>query len=452
MVSWTDIIWSMAAAVCLTFAALHLVVWLRQRDQWENAVFAIAAAAAAATVLLELAMMHARSPASYGELLRWAHVSVAGVVISLVWFIRRSMRAGRLWLAWLITGLRVLVLVPNFFFYPNASFQEITGLRHKVFLGETFAIPIGELNPWRLLIQASVLLLLAFVLDAVIVASKQGRHRRVLMLGGAILFAIVTSVTFSGLMVRGIVPSAFIGPAFLLIVLAMAFELSLDLVRARQLAGELQESEQRMSLAAEAADLELWEWDVQRDEVWCTGVRDRGPWLSGRDRLETCFEVVHPDDRESARDAFSRALKGSGDFQAEFRVASQDVGSRWGAVRGQVEYGLNTKPLRVRGVYQDITERKRTEQEIQALRLEMAQFNRIMQMNELSGSLAHEINQPLGMILSNAQAAQEFLRHDPPNVSEASDILADIIAADLHTRRRTGNGQGAGSPAARQGF
>jgi len=64
------------------------------------------------------------------------------------------------------------------------------------------------------------------------------------------------------------------------------------------------------------------------------------------------------------------------------------------------------------------------------LRLEMAQFNRIMQMNELSSSLAHEINQPLGIILSNAQAAQEFLRHDPPNVSEASAILVDIVAAD----------------------
>jgi C4-dicarboxylate-specific signal transduction histidine kinase len=99
------------------------------------------------------------------------------------------------------------------------------------------------------------------------------------------------------------------------------------------------------------------------------------------------------------------------------------------SVRGQVEHGLN-KMLRLRGVSQDITERKQTERELQKLRLEMAQFNRIMQMNELSSSLAHEINQPLGIILSNAQAAQEFLSHDPPNVSEAREILVDIVAAD----------------------
>jgi PAS domain S-box-containing protein len=428
--SWTTIIWSMAAAGCLTFAAMHFVVWLRQRDQWENVVFTIAAVAAAATALLELGMMHAQSPASYAEIMRWAHVAVAGVIISLVWFIRLTMRAGRLWLAWLITGLRVLVLVPNFVFYPNASFQEITALRHVVFLDETFAIPIGELNPWRFLIQLSVLLLLAFVLDAVITAWKQGQHRRSLMLGGATLLTIVIGVTFSGLMVRGIVPSAFIGLAFLLIVLAMAFELSLDLIRARQLARELQESEQRMSLAVEAADLGLWEWDIQQDKVWSTGASDEGTGISGRVNLETYLEVVHPDDRERTREAIIRALNGSGDLQVEFRAMSQNAGSRWIAVRGQVEYGLNKKPLRVRGVSQDITERKKTEKEVQELRLEMAQFNRIMQMNELSSSLAHEINQPLGIILSNAQAAQEYLSHDPPNLSEASEILVDIVAAD----------------------
>jgi len=354
----------MVAAVCLTFAAMHFVVWLRQRDHLENVVFTIAAVAAAATALLELGMMHAQSPASYAEIMRWAHVSVAGVIISLVWFIRLSMRAGRLWLAWLITGLRVLVLVPNFVFYPNASFQEITALRHVVFLGETFAIPIGELNPWRFLIQLSVLLLLAFVLDAVIMAWKQGQHRRSLMLGGATLFAIVIGMTFSGLMVRGIVPSAFVGLAFLLIVLAMAFELSLDLIRARQLARELQQSEQRMSLAVEAADLGLWEWDVPQDKVWSTGASDEGTGISGRFNLETYLEVVHPDDRERTREAIIRALNGSGDFQAEFRAMSQNAGSRWIAVRGQVEYGLNKKPLRVRGVSQDITERKKTETEV----------------------------------------------------------------------------------------
>ena len=429
--SWTTVVWSMAAAICLTFAVLHFLIWLRQHDNRENCVFALAAVAAAVTALLELFMMHAQSPAEYALVMRWTHVSVAAVVISLVWFMRLSMRAGRLWLAWFITGVRLLILVPNFVSYPNASFQSINDLRHVVFLGETFAIPVGELNPWRWLIQLSVLLLLVFVLDAVVVAWRSGQHRRTLILGGATVIAIVTGVVFSGLMVRGLVPSAFIGLAFLLIVLAMGFELGLDLLRARQVSRELQKTEQRMSLAIEAADLSVWEWNVQQDKVWTTGAKNRANNFPGRLNFETYLEIVHPDDRERTRKTIIRALHHGGDFQTEFRTMDHEAGLQWIAMFGQVEQDSNRKPIRVRGVSQDVTERKKTEEVVKGLRLEMAHFNRIMQINELSSSLAHEINQPLGIILSNAQAAQEFLNQAPPNVSEAQAILVDIVAADL---------------------
>jgi signal transduction histidine kinase len=53
----------------------------------------------------------------------------------------------------------------------------------------------------------------------------------------------------------------------------------------------------------------------------------------------------------------------------------------------------------------------------------------------LSGSLAHELNQPLGIILSNAQAAQELLAQSPPDIAEVQAILSDIVAAD----RRAGD-------------
>jgi signal transduction histidine kinase len=297
-------------------------------------------------------------------------------------------------------------------------------------MGETFSVPVGAMNPWRILVLLTVLLLLLYVLDVIRATWKLGDRRRSMVLGGSILSTIVLTATFSELMTMGVSPGPFITLAFLPIVLVMSFELGLDLIRTRQVSRELLESKQRMSLAVEAADLGLWEWDVERDKVWSAGASDEGTEISGRDNLETYLEVVHPDDRERIREAIIQALNGSGDFQAELRAASQDAGSRWIAVRGQVEYGLNKKPLRVRGVSQDITERKKTEKKVQELRLEMAQFNRIMQMNELSSSLAHEINQPLGIILSNAQAAQEYLSHDPPNVSAASEILVDIVAAD----------------------
>ena len=51
-------------------------------------------------------------------------------------------------------------------------------------------------------------------------------------------------------------------------------------------------------------------------------------------------------------------------------------------------------------------------------------------LGELSGSLAHELNQPLAAILSNAQAAQRFLASDPPELEKVTEILADIVKSD----------------------
>lgn len=69
---------------------------------------------------------------------------------------------------------------------------------------------------------------------------------------------------------------------------------------------------------------------------------------------------------------------------------------------------------------------------ISELRRELAHVARATTLNELSGSLAHELNQPLAIILTNAQAAQRLLDQSPPDLAEVRDILADIVAEDQH--------------------
>ena len=61
---------------------------------------------------------------------------------------------------------------------------------------------------------------------------------------------------------------------------------------------------------------------------------------------------------------------------------------------------------------------------------ELAHLSRVAMLGELSGSLAHELNQPLTAILSNAQAAQRYLAKDTPNLAEVREILADIVSED----------------------
>jgi C4-dicarboxylate-specific signal transduction histidine kinase/integral membrane sensor domain MASE1 len=78
----------------------------------------------------------------------------------------------------------------------------------------------------------------------------------------------------------------------------------------------------------------------------------------------------------------------------------------------------------------DVTERKRAEMEAERSRQELAHFMRVSTMGELTASLAHELNQPLTGILTNAQAARRFLEVTPPDLGMLREILSDIVDDD----------------------
>jgi signal transduction histidine kinase len=75
-------------------------------------------------------------------------------------------------------------------------------------------------------------------------------------------------------------------------------------------------------------------------------------------------------------------------------------------------------------------ERKRAELELQEQRRELTHLSRVAILGELSGALAHELNQPLTAILSNAQAAQRLLTQESPDLPEVGAILNDIVDED----------------------
>jgi PAS domain S-box-containing protein len=96
----------------------------------------------------------------------------------------------------------------------------------------------------------------------------------------------------------------------------------------------------------------------------------------------------------------------------------------------------------VLGASTDITLRRETEMQVKEQRAELAHVARISTMGELAASLAHELNQPLTAILSNAQAALRFLTGKPVNLEEVREILHDIVednsrAGEIIRRMRT---------------
>jgi len=89
----------------------------------------------------------------------------------------------------------------------------------------------------------------------------------------------------------------------------------------------------------------------------------------------------------------------------------------------------------VQVIGRDITERKLAEEELRQLGEELAQAGRVLALGELSTSIAHELNQPLAAMLSNAQAARRFLDRDPPELAEVRLALEDIERDDRHAGR-----------------
>ena len=439
--SWITVVWSMDAAVCFTLAGIYLLVWCKQRDGWVHLLFSCSAVAAGVIAGFELAAMHAATTAQYGELIRWAHLPVWMLIVSVVWFVRLYLRAGRPWLAWSVCGLRTLALVLNFLFTPNLNYREITRLRHLSWWGgETVSAPVGVPSMWTLVGELGLLLLIIFFVDATIAVWRRGDRGRALVVGGSAIVFTTLVLGQSALVIWGAIESPFfVSFPYLGIIAAMGYELSSDVLRAAQLTRQLQaseadlrETEQRMELAASAADLGMWVWDIERDDVWMTDKRRALYGFAPSEKLdiERLRNVVHPEDRESVRVAVDNALNTGAEYDTEYRIVLPDGQVRWTAGRGRVEFNREGKPVRMRGVALDITERWHAGQELQQLRQEIAHVSRVSIMGQLASALAHEINQPLGAILRNAEAAELFIRHESPDLNEICAILADIRKDD----------------------
>jgi PAS domain S-box-containing protein len=110
-----------------------------------------------------------------------------------------------------------------------------------------------------------------------------------------------------------------------------------------------------------------------------------------------------------------------------------DVRTRSGAIL-QVLLVTDTMEMSGEPCYiiniRDVTARKRAETEAEEQRQELAHLSRVASLGELSGALAHELNQPLAAILANTRAAQRILMRGSPDLAEVRTILEDIALDD----------------------
>ncbi|MDQ1240417.1 MAG: hypothetical protein QG577_2603 [Thermodesulfobacteriota bacterium] len=122
------------------------------------------------------------------------------------------------------------------------------------------------------------------------------------------------------------------------------------------------------------------------------------------------------------------------DIAVEYRIVLPDGKVRWISSIGRTQRNSAKGPNRLMGVSVDITHRKESELVAARQREELSRASRVASLSELSGALAHQINQPLTAILSNAQAAARHLSHGTPDLEEVCETISDIIADDKRAR------------------
>ena len=139
-------------------------------------------------------------------------------------------------------------------------------------------------------------------------------------------------------------------------------------------------------------------------------------------------EGVHREDVERCMEIFGRSFEAREPFTIEYRRRRSDGEYRWLLDNGIPRFDHAGAFLGYIGTCIDITARRRAELKHQAQTLELARVGRVAIMGELAASLAHEVNNPIGAIVANANAGQRLIASGKTGTEELKELLGDIVA------------------------
>jgi C4-dicarboxylate-specific signal transduction histidine kinase len=202
----------------------------------------------------------------------------------------------------------------------------------------------------------------------------------------------------------------------------------------QRLRRRLDSARERRRLLSSIVGLGFWRWSRGSNEVWASkqarGILGLAP--SAPVTREHLLGTIHPLDRAEAIRAISVAASHRDTVEVELRVIRADDQISWITARACVYRDLDESIVRVVGCIVDNTHRKRAEAESFNQQRQIAHLTRVAMLAELSGALAHELQQPLTAILCNAQAAQLLAAKADFNVDALREILGEIVLDDKH--------------------
>jgi signal transduction histidine kinase len=149
----------------------------------------------------------------------------------------------------------------------------------------------------------------------------------------------------------------------------------------------------------------------------------------GLPKWEQFLEQIHPEDREKVRFASDTTFLAKVICDVEFRIVKPDGTVKHIHGIGHPVLDSSGQLVQVLGTMVDITERKRAEgarDRLRQLEADLAHINRVSTMGELTASLAHEIKQPIGAAVTNAEACLRLLDRNEPDLPEAREAALEM--------------------------
>jgi C4-dicarboxylate-specific signal transduction histidine kinase len=198
-------------------------------------------------------------------------------------------------------------------------------------------------------------------------------------------------------------------------------------VRART--NQLERSEAHMAEAQQLSHTGSWQFNVRTGEVaWSQelfAILDYDPEIV-RPSSSLHLKRVHPDDRAKYDQVRSTAIEAKRDYEIEYRLLLPGdstkyvhaVGHCIESESGDVEYMASVM---------DITQRRLSEEALHAAQNALAHANRVATLGEIGATIAHELNQPLAAILTNAETGLRWLDRAEPNVGKARNLFCSTL-------------------------
>jgi PAS domain S-box-containing protein len=206
---------------------------------------------------------------------------------------------------------------------------------------------------------------------------------------------------------------------------------------------ELRRSEANLAEGQRISHTGSWAWNAHSDALFWSVEHFR---IFGLDpdkaaSRELGFGMIHPEDRTFVEDIFQGAVREKSDFEVEYRIVRPDGTVRHLCSVGHPVLSESGDLGEYVGTVIDRTDRKHAEEALRITEAELARVSRVLTMGELTASIAHEVNQSLGAVITNSNACMRWLAAPSPNLYQARKALDRIVrdgnrASDVIARIR----------------